>query len=370
MKTGRFTTEEVSKLEFGMDFRDPKYRREVFLRFYEFHIKYKAHPGAVYYAFPYIFNKFKLTTEQKYWFCFLNGVCQNVLTTYELFSHMPKLPETQEEQDKLFKFFRDNYKKFGWDSDRKYVKNKFEAVVKGYLSNLGGLTQAQYFYNICDSSSGNEFENFKKLWEVVMRDFPYFGRLSTFSYLEYMRIAGLKIDCDSLFLDDISGSKSHRNGLCKVLGRDDLDWHDKYNPSFDGKYSNEVLEWLEKEGEDLLMEAHCRFSDKDVGYFTLESTLCCFKSWFRPNRRYPNVYNDMFFLRIKKHEEMWGKKMDLFWEMRKECLPENLRLEDNPKDVGLTGIKQNHFRNTGQVIMMDKDWDCFKNDYNDFVEKK
>jgi hypothetical protein len=43
-----------------MDFRNPKYRREVFLRFYEFHLKYKAHPGGVYIAFPYIQKYYNL----------------------------------------------------------------------------------------------------------------------------------------------------------------------------------------------------------------------------------------------------------------------------------------------------------------------
>ena len=56
---------EVSNLEYGMDFRLPKYRREVFLRFYEFHLQNNAHPGAVYYTFDYIFEKLNLTQEQK-----------------------------------------------------------------------------------------------------------------------------------------------------------------------------------------------------------------------------------------------------------------------------------------------------------------
>jgi hypothetical protein len=43
-------------------------------------------------------------------------------------------------------------------------------------------------------------------------------------------------------------------------------------------------------------------------------------------------------------------------------------LEDNPADVGVKPLKQNHYRLTGQPIMMDRDWPCFKNDYNDKVE--
>jgi hypothetical protein len=193
-----------------------------------------------------------------------------------------------------------------------------------------------------------------------------FGRLSTFSYLEYLRIQGINLDCNSLFLDDISGSKSHRNGLCKVLGRDDLDWYDvkdSPNAQFPG-YSYNVLEWLEREGEILLSEAKARIPHHDVSYFTLESTLCCYKSWHRPNRRYPNVYMDMFYNRIKYAEQEWGNKFEIFWKMREECLPEHLRLECNPGDVGLVKEKQNHYLKTGEVIMMEKEWACFKNEYN------
>jgi hypothetical protein len=215
--------------------------------------------------------------------------------------------------------------------------------------------------------NGDKYSKFRNLWDFVRKNFLSFGRLSTFSYLEYLRIMGLDIDCDSLFLDDISGSKSHRNGLCKVLGRDDLDWYDvKGSPTehFEG-YSPEVLQWLTKEGERLLEDARERIKHPDVSYFTLESTLCNCKSWYRPNRRYPNVYMDMMHDRIKYAETQWDRsEVSIFWQMREQCLPEHLRLEANPNDPGLSKEKQNHFRETGEVIMMSKDWDCFDNSFD------
>lgn len=349
------------KLVQGMDFRQPMYRREVFLRFYEFHSKYKSHPGAVYYVFPYLFEYYQMTVEQKYWFCFINGLCQNVLTTHEIWAKFPDLENL--DMQALTDFFRANYPKFGWDTDRRYVKNSFEKAVTHYIKLLNGRTQAEYFNKIC--ATPDPKVNFDVLWDIIMHDFYLFGRLSTFSYLEYMSIAGLNIECSNLFIYDIDGSKSHRNGLCKVLGHDELDWHDKYNPEFKG-YTKEQLIWLELEGEKLLKDAKDRFSD--ANYFTLESTLCCYKSWFRPNRRYPNVYNDMFYERIMRHERLWGKKMDLFWQIRKACLPEHLLLEYNFKDPGLCPQKQNHFRETGEVIMMDEEWACFKNKFNDYIK--
>jgi hypothetical protein len=165
-----------------------------------------------------------------------------------------------------------------------------------------------------------------------------------------------------LYLDDIKGSRSHRNGICKVLGRDDLDW---WKDTVE--YDDQTILWLTGEGAKLLQEAKERIDHKDVSYFTLESTLCNYKSWHRPDRRYPNVYADMFHDRIKYAESQWGNQFDIFWQMRDECLPDELLLEKNPCDVGVTKIKQNHYRLTGQPVMMDTMFNCFKNEYNDLV---
>ena len=82
---------EESDLKAGMDFRLPQYRREVFLRFYEFHLRYKSHPGAVYYVMPYMAQRFNWTMEQKLWYAFINGATQNPLTSWVVFSHFPEL---------------------------------------------------------------------------------------------------------------------------------------------------------------------------------------------------------------------------------------------------------------------------------------
>jgi hypothetical protein len=102
----------------------------------------------------------------------------------------------------------------------------------------------------------------------------------------------------------------------------------------------------------------------------MESTFCTFKSFHRKNRRYPNVYNDMFYRRLKDSERAFPEEdYSLLWEARKAYLPAALRLEDTPGDPGLCPEKQNHYRNTGQVVMLDHDWPCFKNDFNKEGEK-
>jgi len=350
----------------NQDYRLPINRREVFKRFYYFHNKHKAHPGFVYAAFPYLANRFAWSKERLLWACFLNGVCQNIVTTETLLRYFPDLP-TKNEADQLHSFVMRHWHKLEWDMDRKYTKSKIGDIVLSYLTNLDGQTQSKFFESVC-GTDGDNYIRFRRLWNYVMEKFFLFGRLSTFSYLEYLRIAGLPIDCDSLFLDDINGSKSHRNGLCKILGRDDLDWHETLNPGFNGDYSK-VLPWLEQEGERLLKECSEQYPHPDNSYFTLESTMCCYKSWFRKDRRYPGVYLDMHYKRIQKAEERWGFRFDNQRELRKDTLPIYLRVEDNPSDpthkqTGLSKEKQNHFRLTGEVIMMDQDFPVFENSFN------
>lgn len=355
VKLGRYTpiNDEVSDLKEGMDFRLPKYRREVFLKFYEFHDKFKGHAGAVYSAFPYLFEKLNMTQEEKLWFVFINGCSQHVVTTYLIFEQFSDFRNL--DIQKLNEWFYNNYKKLGWDTDRRYFKNSFIKCVQSYKDNVGNQSQSDFFNKLTNTS--DPYKNFENVWSKVLNGFAYFGRLSTFSYLEYLKLASVNLDCNQLFLDDIKGSKSHRNGICKVIGRDD--WEDtKIN---EVKYTPEMIEYLSYEGEQLLAEAKNRFDGENVNYFTLETTLCCYKGWHRVNRRYPNVYNDMFHDRIKKSEIMMDRELPIFWESREKFLPDNLRLEKSPTDIGFCKEKQNHYRLTGEVIMMQDMFPEFKN---------
>ena len=347
-----------------MDFRRPAYRREVWLRFYEFHLKYRSHPGAVYYVFPYLFKRYNMTKEQKLWFAFINGNTQHVVSTLTIFRRFPelagvKLPE-------LERYFNEVYPRLGWDTDRRHHKKEFTRAVTEYKELVGG-DQAGFFDEVV--AEADEEPAFDRVWRVVRDKFWSFGRLSAYSYMEYLRIAGLKLDCGDLFLGDMDGSRSHRNGLAKVLGRDDLDWH-KSLP-FQGGYAPGQVAWLGREAAQLRKEARKRFKgrdfENDVGYFTMESAFCTYKSWSRKNRRYPNVYNDMFFNRVRQMERALPEEdYSDFWAARARFLPPSLRLESSPNDPGLCAAKQNHYRDTGEVIMMDNDWKCFK---NTFMEK-
>src|SRR5258708_38207462 len=83
--------EEIKDLEEGLDFRLPQYRREVFLRFYEFHLENRSHPGGVYFAIPWLVKEHTLDQEQKYWLAFINGNTQNIVTTWIIFKRFPDI---------------------------------------------------------------------------------------------------------------------------------------------------------------------------------------------------------------------------------------------------------------------------------------
>jgi hypothetical protein len=359
---------EIQDLEEGMDFRLPEFRREVFLRFYEFCLRYRIHAGASlpYMTFPFLRKEFGWSREQLLWFIFINGNTQHPLTSWIIFKHFPDFAEL--DLPALYAWYNKEWPRLEFDTDRRHQKRDFIKSVLQYKE-LCGNDQTEFFNTI--ATEEDPLVNFQKMWDKVREDFYSFGRMSTFSYLEYLRIAKLNIEPNSLFLEDISGSKSLRNGLAKVLGRDDLDWTGpENNTGFEGKYTPEMMLWLQREGANLLSEAKERFKSRDfiwdVTYFTLESELCTYKSWHRPNRRYPGVYADMFYQRIKKAEQRWPEEdFSVFWKMRRAVLPVQLRLEDNPNDPGLKPEKQNHYRETGQVVMMREFDPVFQNAFQE-----
>lgn len=363
--TGRWTarrgTDEVRNLEVGMDFRRPEYRREVFLRFYGFHLRYKTHPGCVYFLIPWLRDKLAWDLEETLWFCFLNGNTQNPVTSLTIWRRFPLELALRRTND-LYDWWLENSPRLRFDTDRRYFRTKFLAAADAYLENVRKYGSQELY--MAEETRGWGWAG---AWAWASR-LPFFGRLSAFSYLEYLRIAGMPVTCEDLMLEDLKGSQSHRNGLAKVLGRDDLDWHAS-NPGFDGSYDPKVMDWLKHEAVELLEEAKDRYPfNKDVGNFTLESTLCTYKSWHRPNRRYPNVYADMLLGRIQDMQKLWpDESYKLFRQARADCLPAHLRLEENPNDPGCVPEKQNHYRNTGEVIMMDEYDPVFRNSFNDRI---
>jgi hypothetical protein len=338
-----------------MDFRLPEYRREVFHRFYSFHLRYASHPGGVYYVLPHLADHYNWDDEQRAWAAWINGNCQNPVMTLLL---MEASHHTLDHAENAIALWQGAFPRMLWDTDRRHQKGVFGNATRLYaelMRRAGG--QVVYWRRAAEGG-------WPGVWAAATA-LPHLGRLSAWSYLEYLRILGLPIpDADTLLLHDRAGSRSHRNGLLFILGRDN-EMHWRLNPGFNGTYSHATIAGLETEGARLLSEARTRNpGHPHVGYLTLESALCTYKSWHLPRRRYPGVYNDLLHGRLLWGQTRWGDRFAPIWQARHAALPAHLRLEDTPTDPGCTAVKQNHYLETGEVIMMDRDWPCFRNSFN------
>lgn len=353
----------MPELAEGMDFRRTELRREVFLRFYEWSVKYRSFPGGVHYLLPFMAQALELDTEGRYWLAWLNANTQNPVTSLLLLQAAPRVRDWQAAAD----FQQANYKMLDWDTDRRYHKARFPEAVERYASAVDctcSLPQHRYF-----REGGGDWTGW---WERAFA-LPTMGRLSTWSYLEYLRILlgpSVVPDADTLLLEDIPGSRSHRNGLALVLGEEWL-IRDKQlgtAPS-DAVYTPKTLEFLGHEASVLYSEAQQR-AGAEANRLSLESALCTYKSWHKPNRRYPGVYNDMLYNRLVTAENRWGRRFDLLWDARAASLPDHLLLEKQPYDPGVHPAKQNWYLQTGQVINMSEDWTCFRNEFEQKVQRR
>nr|DAX49910.1 MAG TPA: hypothetical protein [Caudoviricetes sp.] len=314
----------------SVDWRLPENRREAFMRFYGYHLRYKAHPGMVYLWLPYLSESLGLSLSERAWLTWLNGNTQNPVTSFLILREAPSAKHWRKAVD----FVSDNYTRLQWDTDRRYHKSKFGEATERLVGSIGTEDWDIPWANAATIG-------WEGVWSFA-RSLPYMGRLSAWSMAEYARILldGIP-DSYSLMLDDKSGSKSHRNGLCILLGYDAAYW------SWEDAKPHLADAMLL--GEDLLEEARQRFPEcgDDVSYLTLESALCTYKSWHKPNRRYPGVYSDMSVDRLLWAEERWGKEFQPFWDSRMESLPSPLLSEWNAEDPGLSRQKQNLYLETG-----------------------
>jgi hypothetical protein len=172
-------------------------------------------------------------------------------------------------------------------------------------------------------------KTYQELWSLVRNQYYSFGRLSSFSYLEYVHLNGFGADCDDLLFEDTSGSKSHRNGMLFLLGKDNLVWDKRAANGFDGSYADfkTLCAELNDEAYDFLNGFREANPDvKRVNRFTLESNLCTFKNHFF-GRRYPGVYADMAWERIEWAELRNQHEFTTVFRDIRTLLPKWLRQE-------------------------------------------
>ena len=323
------------------DYRTTDNRATYFNKLYGLNLDYGVMPGLVYLYLPELAKRGAWNDEQKLWFAFLNGLTQNPITSMIIYDQLPMCPPAGAKLVKFTEWFNNSWDSLQFDTDRRYQKRDTIEAIKTYA------TLVEQHGSQAEMLSGKSFE---ELWKLVREGYYSFGRLSAFSYLEYVYLSGFGADCDNMLFDDKSGSKSHRNGMLMLLGFDNLVWDKRAKNGFDGNYSNfkPMCGWLDEHANEFLVD----FSEANpdtpyVSRYTLESNLCTFKNHFF-GRRYPGVYADMAWDRILWAESRGQSKYtEVFKDMRSQLLPDWLREECNTGKQLTLNEKAAIFPNTG-----------------------
>ena len=304
-----------------VDYRLPENRRAYFDALYRMNLEHGVMPGLVYLYLPELAKRYEWDAEQQLWFAFLNGLTQNPITSLRLFTRLPEVPPVGAPLKHFEDWFNAQWDTLQFDTDRRYQKKDTVYAIKAYA-----IAVAKYGSQHAMLTG----KSYPELWKLVRNEYFSFGRLSAFSYLEYVYLNGYGADCDDLLFEDKSGSKSHRNGAMFLLGQDCYVWDKRLPNGFTGDYPNfkALVGWLTLKTDNLLAEFATANPDlKHVGKFTLESNLCTFKNHFF-GRRYPGVYADMAWERIE-WADLRGQSAytEVFKDMRSQLLPDWLRAE-------------------------------------------
>lgn len=296
-----------------MDYRLAENRREAFVNWFGWSLILEDCDSALYIT-NYFFKRFEYNREQILWLCWLYGTTYHFPTAYLIWNEFPDMELVG--VDRLTNWNNENYSRLRYQTDTKWNKGHLPSQFNSYKEWVGDRTQTEAF---SEHIGGDPFDNFANLWREV-NSWHKFGRYTSWFYLQTLKhCANINLDIDSLWLHDYSGSRSHRNGLCYALGKED--WVDK-------KLPKEDIQWLEAQGAEILTEVKSRFPEvaNKADFFAMETCLCSFKKLFRKrDGRYLGYYLDRQAEEIKKVEkDGWGGiDWNPMWQAREETLLKN-----------------------------------------------
>ena len=318
-----------------MDYRLEQNRREAFIRWYAWSLKYDDCDPAVW-ATNYLNKRFEHNDEQKLWLCWLYGNTYYLPTAWILMNEFPDFELAT--VDRMTQWNTANYKRLRYQTDTKWNKGHLPAMFESYQKFIGNRSQRE-----CIESYyvGSPEDNFDSLWNVLKGNLHKFGRYSTWFYMQHLKnTANVNIEPTSLMLDDYDGSRSHRNGLLLAVGRDN---------DYDRKLTTSEYQNLEVISDGILDEMKSRFPElKDqIDFFTMETCLCSFKKIFRAHHgRYLGYYLDRQAEEIQQCEKdgWYGIDWDVLWQSREETI--DLRLDHRR---GIDKDRFSSFMNTGRL---------------------
>ena len=318
-----------------MDYRLEQHRREAFIRWYAWSMKYDDCDPAVW-CTNYLHKRYEHNDEERIWFAWLYGNTYQLPTAWVLKNEFPDFELAT--VDRMEQWNTANYKRLRYQTDTKWNKGHLPTMFASYQKFIGNKTQREALESYYGD---NEEESFENLWDNVKSNLHKFGRYSTWFYLQHLRhTAGIRISPTSLMLNDYDGSRSHRNGLLLALGKDD---------DYDKKLTAAEYVYLESEAKSILEETRSRFPDvaSQADFFTMETCLCSFKKIFRVKHgRYLGYYLDRQAEEIimAEGDGWYGIDWNVLWQARNETI--DLRLDHKR---GIDKEKYSNFLTTGKL---------------------
>ena len=293
-----------------MDYRLVENREKAFVDWFGWSLAIEDCDPALY-MLNYFFDRFEFNIEQKLWIAWIYGTTYYFPTAYIVWNEFPDMELVG--LDRLRQWNAENFKRLRYQTDTKWNKGHLPDQFISYNKWVNGRNQIDAFN---DLMVDDPFVNFHKLWDEVNTWYKY-GRYMSWFYIQTLKqTCGINVDIDNLWLKDYSGSRSHRNGLCYALGKDE--WVDKV-------LSEKEISWMESKGSELLQETKIQFPEqaKKADYFGMETCLCSFKKLFRvKNGRYLGYYLDRQAEEIKQVEkDGWiGIDWNPLWQCREEMI--------------------------------------------------
>lgn len=318
-----------------MDYRLKENRREAFIRWYAWSLRYDDCDPAVW-CTNYLHERYEHNDEERLWFAWLYGNTYQLPTAWVLKNEFPDFELAT--VDRMTQWNTANYKQLRYQTDTKWNKGHLPSMFESYQKFIGNKSQREVLESYYGDTEEQSFDN---LWTVLKDSLHKFGRYSTWFYMQHLcHTAGIRVNPTSLMLNDYDGSRSHRNGLLLALGQDD-----KYDVKLTaGDYAN-----LEREAYSILCETEARFPElsSQIDFFTMETCLCSFKKIFRAKHgRYLGYYLDRQAEEVTKAEgDGWyGIDWDVLWQSRNETI--DLRLDHKR---GIDKEKFTYFINSGKI---------------------
>ena len=259
----------------------------------------------------YFFDRFEYNTEQRLWITWIYGTTYYWPTAYVVWNEFPDMELVG--IDRLSDWNNRNYDRLRYQTDTKWNKGHLAEQFASYKEFVGDRSQ---WSALTQGFVGDPVKDFYTLWETV-NAWHKFGRYTSWFYIQTLKqCCNIPVDVDSLWLRDYSGSRSHRNGLCYAVGKDE--WIDR-------KLDEQQINSLESIAREMLEETKLKFphvADK-ADFFAMETCLCSFKKLFRVREgRYLGYYLDRQAEEIKKVEQDGWVGIDWkpMWDARNETL--------------------------------------------------